>query len=213
LTRLATIALAVCLLCLAARESRADTCQPSTVGLDTSYANAEESSIGLGEAMGQTFLARDTLIESITTWRPAQPNPWDEGYQLFILATDSTGAPDANHILLEGPIEYAINGDGVHPVPLVFTFDPPFQLPGPGEYEVAFLGAPCTGTTILILNGNNAYPDGGFWLHGRSFISGCRVRPDPRQLGPDDMIFEVEFCSPTVPTLPATWGRVKASYR
>jgi hypothetical protein len=28
-----------------------------------------------------------------------------------------------------------------------------------------------------------------------------------------DMIFQVDFCAFAVPTLPTTWGRVKASYR
>jgi len=191
----------------------AQTCSPVTVGMDSSYANGSESSVALGEALGQTFYASDTLIESVTIYRYPTPNPNDEGWHLLILGTDSAGAPNTANIIMDGPTSYAVNGDGVHPVAINFEFSPPFALPHPGEYELAFLGDPCDGTAIQMINGNNAYSGGCYWLHPRSAIIGCKVRSGPLQLADWDMIFQIRFCELAVPAESGTWGSIKARYR
>jgi hypothetical protein len=49
-------------------------CVPDTVGVPVSLANGVSFN-SFGSAQGQAFWASDTLIESITIWRPAnQPN-------------------------------------------------------------------------------------------------------------------------------------------
>src|SRR5689334_5383325 len=46
------------------------TCARMTVGVDTSLANSQDV-LFHGDAIGQTFVAPETLITSITVWRPA----------------------------------------------------------------------------------------------------------------------------------------------
>ena len=193
----------------------AEPCVPNVGGVDLSKANGH-SCPRFGSARGQTFLARDTLLKSITAWRVAWQDTNNFRWHIFILETDSLGspAPDTTPILLDGPTVSNPIGDGVNPIPFRFEFNPPFALPGPGLYEFAILGAPCSGFFEILFDNNNTYPDGQTWLHGRTEISGCRIRNYPRGVPESDMVFEIEFCDTgTVPVLPETWGTVKSQYR
>ena len=73
---LVTLLLAVLLVCSMqasnASKALAELCVPTIVGTDTSTANAS-ANVDFGRAKEQTFLARDTLIQSITVWRARGP--------------------------------------------------------------------------------------------------------------------------------------------
>ena len=185
-------------------------CQTDTVGVDTSQATSQNGAY-LGEAIGQTFLARDTLLSAITVWRWALEDTDYAGWHLYLARADSLGRPST--LLLDGPTVYNLYGDGVHPTPYRFVFDPPFALPGPGHYEFAIQGYPCDRVPIYLFDNKNDYPDGDMWLHGRTVFSGCRLRAFPEEFPDLDLVFSIEFCNLTTPTLPSTWGAVKDRYR
>jgi hypothetical protein len=192
----------------------AEPCVPIVVGVDTSKTTSSNSP-QFGEAFGQVFLARDTLIQSITVWRASVVDTGFFSLRLYIAETDSLGRPAPNSVISVGPDVFNEFGDGVHHIPFRFEFDPPFALPGPGKYEFAIQPVPCDGRfEALFDNKNSSYADGGMWLHGRSAITGCRLRNYPSDRTHLDLIFEIEFCdTSTVPVLPQSWGRVKESYR
>jgi hypothetical protein len=175
-------------------------CQTHSIGVDTSKANGLDGPI-LGEAVGQVFLATDTLIHAITGWH------------LFITRADSLGRPVPSSILLDGPTVVNPYGDGVHPIPMRFVFDPPYALPHRGYYYFAIQANPCDGFFNMELNGTNAYPDGSVWLNGRTLFSGCRLRDFPEQFSQVDMVFTIEFCDLATPVRRESWGNVKARYR
>jgi hypothetical protein len=191
---------------------RAGTCVQNEIGPDTSQARFYLTPI-LGQAYGESFVATDTLIESITIWRRVEEDTAFVGYELFIVGTDSLGRPDVqNKTLLQGMVAYNYYGDGIHPIPITFSFSPRFALPALGRYEFAIQLAPCTAVSSLLMSGD-AYSDGEHWRHGESAIGGCYLRPDPLEIAGEDMIFTIAFCDQEVATKSETWGRTKARYR
>jgi hypothetical protein len=188
----------------------ATVCQTHSIGVDTSKANGLDGPI-LGEAAGQVFLATDTLISTITVWRIASEDTNYTGWHLFITRADSLGVPVPNSILLDGPTVVNPYGDGVHPIPMRFVFDPPYALPRRGHYYFAIQARPCDGFFNMELNGTNAYPDGSAWLNGRTSI--CHLRNFPEQFSQVDMVFTIEFCDLATPATRESWGNVKARYR
>jgi hypothetical protein len=188
------------------------TCEPTIVGVDTSLANGQNA-LSLGDAIGQTFVAPETTITSITVWRPAPSDTIYAGLHLFLLSADSLGHPNVSNILLDGPTVYNFYSDGVHPVPYKFSFNPPIVLPSPGNYHFAIQTVPCNGFFFFSLNSANAYPNGGTWWYNQNMFTACHLRPNPEDNGPVDLVFEVEFCGPTTAVLRPSWGRIKATYR
>lgn len=169
----------------------------------------------MGKALGETFFAEDTLIESITVWRVASQDSNVYGMHLFITATDTTGRPRSTLMLLDGPTVYHPYGDKVHPIPFQFVFDPPFSLPRKGTYYFAVQADPCDGffsiyDTAAI--GPDLYLGGNLWLNGRSIFNGCSLRDFPTRLT-GDLAFSIRFCSPTTATRGITWGGMKVRYR
>jgi hypothetical protein len=220
--RLVTITIVVCGFFLATTITFANAapsdaepqCTTYDIGIDTSHVQGGDSAIGLGEALGETFQASDTLIESITLWRWPVPNPSYAGWHLWIVETDSLGRPHPELVISNGPSIWNLGGDGIHYTPMVFSFSPPLALPHRGEYELAVQSDPCDGAIGLAINVSNAYPFGIYWHHSRTFGEPiCHPRGGPDGFGNYDMIFDVQFCSPSVPTRAETWGRVKANYR
>ena len=187
-------------------------CEINKIGVDTSQATGLGGPI-LGEAEGEVFLASDTLISTITVWRIASEDTNYTGWHLFITTTDSTGAPAPDAILLDGPTIVNPYGDGIHIIPMRFSFSPPFALPRPGKYYFAIQADPCDGFFNMVFNDSNAYADGEFWRNGRTFFSGCHLRNYPEQFPSADLVFTIEFCDPTTPARPLTWGRLKSRYR
>jgi len=178
-------------------------CLPVSVGLDSSQADNSGGSL-LGEGIGQTFLAADTLITSLTVWRVQDEDA--VGMHLYFVGVDSTGRPEYDNILLDGPSLYMLNGHE-----FTFQFDPPFALPRPGKYAFFLFTAPCIGLfDILATDHPDAYPDGEVWATGRS---PCVMNGDLRSY-PADFCFRVEFCRDVVTaTKRETWGQLKTRYR
>jgi hypothetical protein len=152
-------------------------------------------SLIFGEDIGETFVATDTLIQSITVWRPAAEDTSFVGFELFIVGTDSLGHPDVSNMLLQNKV----------------AFDPPFALPARGKYEFAVQLVPCNAIEYLLLSGSDVYPGGDFWDHGRAPCG--QLRGFPLEGPNDDMIFSIVFCDQPVSTRTETWGRTKARYR
>ena len=108
---------------------------PTAIGVDVANVDtfmATQSCRG----WGQVFLASDTLIESISVWRPWYPGLDGQPRYLLILGTlaGNDRVPDVNRLLLDaGPRGNEI-GEGIHPVEYRWVFDPPFALPHKGRF-------------------------------------------------------------------------------
>jgi hypothetical protein len=187
------------------------------VGLDPAIWNASASTF-LGEAVGQTFLARDTLISRLTVWRP--PNlPNVLGVHLFITGVDTTRnppRPNTGDILLDGPTLHVYDSDPPGQlVELSFVLDPPLSLPRPGLYAFFLQTEDCNqGEFDIIANSGNPYPYGIYWQTGR-VSSPCYLRGVAGGGDILDLIFDIEFCRPDqlTPVLKRSWGQIKSIYR
>src|SRR5262245_40691670 len=77
-------------------------CRQVAIGNALSEANVTSGALHSG--IGQTFFAADTLLSSLTVWRVAsQDSNWLIGMHPYILATDSTGAPAIDKVIVEAP--------------------------------------------------------------------------------------------------------------
>ena len=206
---LLSVALALLLTTLGPDDSWPDPCTQSAIGLVPSQATGHSGPV-FGEALGQVFLATDTLISSIVVWREAQQDTNYFGIHLYITATDSLGRPIANAILQDGPSLFIPFGDGIHPIEFAFNFDPPLSLPHAGRFCIAFQADPCDATWNILSNKLNAYADGSGWLFGRS---DCTLRPSPREVPTVDLVFRVVFCHLSTPVRRSTWGSLKRTYK
>ncbi len=194
-------------------------CTRDTVGLDPSMAN---SSLGtfLGSALGQTFLASDTLLTRITVWRP--PNQINAvGTRLFVTIVDTTFSPPrpittwpSNGIIQDGPTVFIRDGDPGQHIRMDFVLDPPLALPRPRMYAMFFQREGCDiGETRLITAEPGVYAPGTYWDSPRTAGGSCYLRPTNDWLD-IDLIFELEFCRDVqTPALRRTWGSVKTIYR
>jgi hypothetical protein len=198
--------------------AQARACSPFVIGPDTTRYQGITNQL-FGGSAGQTFVAADTLISSVSVWRPN-----GEAYapmRLWITRTNSTGRPleDGSGVLYVGPT-VAIGSDTASDIPpkrIQFIFNPPFSLPAPGLYAF-FIQEPCEFlyNDIYYNQTDDIYPQGRFWRTGRSIYSGCGLSP-PGYYSEEinaDLIFEVEFCRyATTPTRRTTWGQLKILYR
>jgi hypothetical protein len=192
----------------------ASACFPDTVGLDSSLWNTGRGTF-FGRALGQTFLAPDTVITRITVWRP--PNIIDVvGAHLFVTTVDANQRPVAQGILLDGPT--VIVRDSDPPGQLVrvdFVIDPPLTLPAPGLYAFFIQRQDCDiGETRLAASTNNPYAHGIYWLTGRTVFLPCLLANVTGGEDYTDLIFEIEFCNTReTPVRERTWGELKLLYR
>ena len=191
-------------------------CAPDTVGLDSSIWNTGRGTF-LGRALGQTFLAADTLITRITVWRP--PNIVDSGgAHLFVTAVNATltpPRPDTGKILLDGPTVVVPDSDPPGQLIRVdFILEPPLAVPQPGFYAFFVQRAGCNiGETRLTASENDPYPHGSYWITGRA-LTACVLAPVDTGEGFTDLVFEIEFCKTSVtPVRPRSWGELKLLYR
>src|SRR2546422_7248243 len=85
-------------------------CPQDSVGLGQIEADLV---LGTGDCrgFGQVFLAPDTLIRSITVWRPPTPALDPFKRRLFITEVDTTGRPLEQTRLLDGPELIVQEGD------------------------------------------------------------------------------------------------------
>lgn len=151
---------------------------------------------------GQVFLARDTLVHSITIWRPPLPAYDPFVRRLFITEVDSGGVPLEQNRLLEGPALIVHEGDGINPVPYKFVFDPPFELPRQGLFFFDIVAAEA-GDIRMLATSRNLYPDGKAWETGPT--PPC-VPAGVGAVTRIDLIFEIGFCGnplTDVPLVPA----------
>jgi hypothetical protein len=83
----------------------ADPCPSAVAEVDTAEADKTDS-MGLrcGEAAGESFLAADTLIHSVAVWRIAGQTPYGGSLKLWITEVDSTGTPQVDRKVLDGPV-------------------------------------------------------------------------------------------------------------
>jgi hypothetical protein len=188
-----------------------DNCSPVTVANDSTYAN-DGSGPFLGKAIGQTFLAPDTLLSTITVW---SPRPVYIGVHLFLFDTDSTGRPIMPGPMLDGPTLTAPESLALGELAVLrFVFDPPFALPHRGEFAMFFQGADCAQGEPWRLEVDTLahYASGAYWESNRSQTSGCPIY-SPFWF-PIDFVFRVEFCEDAVTgTHRRTWGELKLLYR
>ena len=195
----------------------APVCVPVHVGLDPAAWDVFAGTF-LGEAVGQTFLAQDTLISRLTVWRPANlPNVL--GAHLFITAVDTTLTPPrpiTAQVLLDGPTLYIYDSDPPgQMVQMVFVMDPPLALPRPGLYAFFLQTADCNqGEINFLASSKNPYPYGIYWQTGR-VSDPCYLRGVAGGGDLIDLIFDIEFCRPdlTTPTRKSSWGQLKVIYR
>ena len=194
--------------------ARADGCSPVSVGTDTSSSNSA-CAFMIGQACGQIFEARDTILEAVTVWR--HPGCNITPLRLYVMELDSTGAPDVNRILRLGPTVQNVCGDSIHAVRFRFELDPPLSLPRPGHYEFAVQTAPpyCDFGGSMLADTRDLYPGGAAWEHNRSFLgySDCPLVAAQPLSSSTDLIFQLEFCEPPTPVRRTSWGDLKVRYR
>src|SRR5258706_431659 len=118
---------------LTASVARSATCPTSTIGRDPSASDTLIVEY-LSRCVGQVFTAPDSLLVSLTIWRPTLPDSDSAPRHLFIVDVDSAGVPIPTSIVLDGGSIVNFTGDRTHAVPYRFQFDPPGVLPHRGRY-------------------------------------------------------------------------------
>lgn len=190
-------------------------CDPTHVRLDPAIANTSRSPIN-ARALGQTFLAEDTVITRITIWRP--PNfPSVVGMHLYVTGVSANLIPDVSQMLLDGPTVTVYDSDPPGQfIEVPFVLNPPLVLPAPGTYAFFIQPANCSSGAVwyIVANNTNPYPYGFYWNTGRVVSSPCHLRGVDGGEDLTDLLFDIEFCDthPT-PVRSRSWGEVKVIYR
>ena len=187
-------------------------CVQDTVGVPVRLANGQDFAF-FGSAEGQSFWANDSLIHSITIWRPANYGAIALGLNLFI-----TKAYKTQPILLDCGVVRVLDSDppGL-PVPMTWTFDPPVSLPATGLYVFWLQVEGCNALDYPILyhTGNDEYAIGSCLYTIRSVID-CVHMPNIKGACPFDvdMCFQVVTChDSSTPAKRKSWGALKMLYR
>ena len=192
-------------------------CAADTIGLEPAVSNTAYGTF-FGKALGQTFLAADTIITRITVWRP--PNQINAvGTHLFVTTVDTTQTlprPVTQGILQDGPTVFIRDSDP--PGQLIridFIIEPPLALPRPGLYAFFLQREGCDdGETRIVANTANPYPNGIYWITGRVISYPCALAPVNGGEDYTDLIFQIEFCNThATPVRGVTWGGLKMLYR
>jgi hypothetical protein len=209
----------LCLATLSIRDGASGTqCNPTTSGLDLSFANSARGPF-LGRALGQSFLATDSVITKITVWRPAG-NLSMIGAKLYIVEVDTTWSPPrprSQQLLLDGPTILVFDSSPPgQDIEIPFVIDPPLHLPRLGLYAFFVQVENCFGSEAwrLLVDEQNHYPYGIAWITGRVTQPPCHLRFVDGGEDSTDHVFQVEYCSDTpTPTLRRSWGELKIRYR
>jgi hypothetical protein len=194
-----------------------DVCNfPVSVAVDPARADTTVLAY-LCRGYGQVFLASDTLIQSISIWRPAQPPLDGRPRHLFITETitdprDQRLYPDVQRVLLDAGLLVNVVGDGIHPVEYRWVFDPPFALPHRGKFFFAVLASENSAWLIPAVT-TDPYPEGEAWELSPAID--CSPGPPFGDTPPHlDLVFEVRFCATgATPTPRKSWGGLKVIYR
>ena len=165
--------------------------------------------------VGEVFLATDTLIRSVSVWRPPMPALDGRARELFIteVFSDPAETPDVGRLLLDAGPLIVQSGDGIHPVEYRWLFDPPFALPHAGKFFFA-VQAGLYSSWLVPAARTDPYPGGRAWETTANFDcsrpAGAYADAPPYV----DLAFEVEFCKTGVTPLGRrTWGSLKITYR
>jgi hypothetical protein len=204
----------VAVVCAAYASAGTIACDADTIGLDASLANGSSGAL-LGEARGESFFARDTLVEFLRVWRVAsEDSSFLIGIHPYIVETDSLGHPAPSRIVYDGQTLVIPDGDGIHPIEFKWTFDPPLVLPHRGLYAFFLFQDPCVAYfDVLSTDQADLYSEGTMWNTGRS---SCRLFPQIHlEYEPSyDVVFQIGFCRDYVTTSHGrTWGSLKLLYR
>jgi len=187
-------------------------CSPESVGVDVSL-GTDSGALILGMALGQTFVATDTLIRSVTVWRIPSEAANPSGMKFWLTELDSTGTPRTGLVVHEGPTIRVVSQDTSRPTPIQYVFDPPIGLPRPSQY-CFWVQVICGSYADLLLDPNDDYPGGHEWRTGRSSFGGCYLRDYPDSFVGFDLAFLIEFCTTAAtPARGSTWGELKLRYR
>jgi hypothetical protein len=191
------LTLALCVVGGAASGAAAQECTTNVVEVDTTRADTLVYAF-YGRGFGQVFDAVDTLIHSISIWRPAMPDSDGQPRFLYVTAVNqANGIPVTQQVLLSGPSLVVLAGDGVSPVEYRFVFDPPFGLPGPGQYFFDIL-PDCGGVFGILAATDDPYPGGQAWSSGPDIY--CNAPVGVHDRGPKiDLVFRIEFCGDVPP--------------
>jgi hypothetical protein len=197
--------------------SRSLSCLRVQVAIDTAFADTVLPVID-SRGYGQVIATNDTLVSEVTFWKAAQPDTTPTPAILYITDADSIGTPNIIDVIYTSSVVTGGFGDGIHPIPLTFSFDPPIALPRRGLYffdlnEQNLQFGMCIGTVRLLGARGNPYANGGAWKTGTSFCDGSGpgglAAPFVANL---DLAMDVTFCDTSVPTRRRTWGEVKLMY-
>ena len=189
----------------------ASDCNIARVGVDTSLATTTGDII-LGKAWGETFVATDTLISTVTVWRIPPEHDDLTSTKFWITSVDSTGMPLTHAVAFDGPWLSVVSADSTRPTMITYEFDPPIALPSRGTY--CFWIQVCTGYADLLIDGNAHYAGGQLWQTFRSDFDDCILRSFPRSLPDYDLVFTIEFCAKsTTQARRGSWGKLKSLYR
>jgi hypothetical protein len=193
-----TPALAVALI-LNAHSALCGTCTTYTVGRDPAASDTLVVEY-LSRSVGQVFAASDTLLASLTVWRPAIPALDSAPRHLFIVDVDSAGAPIPTSIVLDGGSIVNFTGDGIHQVPYRFQFNPPAVLPHRGRYCLVVPFDQCLGAISILASDDDPLGVGKAWRIYTNNFANCAYPsglPSP-MFPPVYVIFQAEFCNATL---------------
>jgi hypothetical protein len=160
---------------------------------------------------GQTFVAADTLIRSISVWVPPLGPEQYNVSNLFI--TEAVGdVPDILNLVYAGPPVSRPITDPVLPTEFRFDLDPPVALPHTGTFFFDVQADYYSAFPMLASNAD-PYPQGKGWQTGPVFY--CDRPGGPRLSSTyPDLIFKIVFCTDGVTaTRRRTWGELKVLYR
>jgi hypothetical protein len=182
--------------------SAAPSCAASTIGVDTSLAN--NSGGTLLDSVGQTFLATDTLITSLTLWAVAGGQTYSS-VTAMIVATDANGVPTTQRLWVSPPLTVP----GNQAKAFTWTIDPPLALPRAGLYAWFICS---TIMDLMVVTGSDPYPGGEMWW--AACRGACGPGCNTHVVEGGDFVFNVTFCADhSTPARPPTWGRLKSIYR
>jgi len=189
----------------------ARTClQRDSIAVDISRADTVAFTFSC-RGFGQTFVATDTLILSISVWVPPLGREHNDVSHLFI--TEAVGdTPDVERLIYSGPSVSLPLTEPVLPTELRFDLDPPVALPHPGKFFFVVQAGHYSAFPMLASNAD-PYRDGRGWQ--TEPVLGCDRPGSPRGSSwHPDLLFKVVFCTDRITgSRRSTWREPMVFYR
>jgi hypothetical protein len=150
-------------------------CLPRSIAVDTSLADTGVFPFDC-RGYGETFAADDTLVQSLSVWRPAPILLDAQPHYLFIFDVLPDGVPNVDQRIV-GPLGLVnLQGDGIQPTEYRWVFDPPLSLPHRGEFLFDVFATRNNGFNLLASSLNRIRTK--FW--GVSDVRLHRAAPEHR---------------------------------